>query len=160
MKLDGARKLGSTSVLLKNIHKYVKRDQIWPFRPWKRPLERFKPNRLWAFHLYPSCEVLCKNREKVAKQFWSKWPPSAKRAKFDVSELEKWSLERFNQIYLSICDLCHPKEAPCQKREKVTEAFPRLTPPPSILMDGGTDGQTDDRQIDIRKAPLPLSWRS
>ena len=34
-----------------------------------------------------------------------------KRAKFDISYLDKWPLERFNQIYLSMCDLCHPKEA-------------------------------------------------
>ena len=48
-------------------------------------------------------------------------------AKFDLSDLEKWPLERFNQIYLLIYDLCHPKEAPCKK---VIEAFLRLTPPP------------------------------
>ena len=30
-------------------YKYVKRDQIWPFRPWKRPLERFKQTDFWQF---------------------------------------------------------------------------------------------------------------
>ena len=38
------------------------------------------------------------------------------RAKFDLFKLEKWHLELFNQIYVSICDLCHPKEAQWQKR--------------------------------------------
>ena len=34
-----------------------------------------------------------------------------KRAKFDLSDLEKWPLERFKQTYLLICDLYHAKEA-------------------------------------------------
>ena len=51
------------------------------------------------------------------------------------------------QIYLSICDVCHPKEAPCQKIRKFTEArvsqiYP--PPPPSIL----TDGQTDNSALE------------
>ena len=43
-----------------------------------------------------------------------------KKGKFNLSDLEKWSLERFNQIYLLICDLCHPKETPCQTRSLST----------------------------------------
>ena len=80
------------------------------------------------------------NRETVTEPFWSKWPASAKGTKFDLSDLEKWPLERFNQIYLLICDVCHPKEAACQKRKKVTEAFLSLTPPPQFWQ---TDSQTD-----------------
>ena len=44
------------------------------------------------------------------KKKWPKWPPSAKSAKLDLSDFEKSPLERFKQIYLSICDLCHLKE--------------------------------------------------
>ena len=85
-----------------------------------------------------------------------------KGAKSDLSDLEKLPLERFNQIYLSICDLCHPKEASCQKIKINTEAFLRLTrpPPPSILTDRGTDRQKDDGQLGIRKAPLLFGWQS
>ena len=55
------------------------------------PLERFKQTRLLAVHERPyhSWEALCQNREKVTEQFWNKWPPSAKRAKFDLTDLEK-----------------------------------------------------------------------
>ena len=56
----------------------------------------------------------------------------------------KWPLERFNQIYLSICDLCHPKETPCQK--KLLKRFWDWTPPlPLLNLDGQTDGRTDRR---------------
>ena len=61
--------------------------------------------------------------------------------------MQKWPLERFNQIYLSVCDLCHPKEAPCQNRRKVTEAFLRYTPSP-LNLDGRTDRRTDRRTTD------------
>ena len=73
----------------------------------------------------PKYDLSDLERDKVTEQFWSKWPSNAKRAKFDLFDLQKWPLERFNQIYLSICDLCHPKEASCQKWGKVTEAFLR-----------------------------------
>ena len=68
-------------------------------------------------------------------------------------------LERFNQIYHSICDLCHSKEAPYQKKKKVTEACLRLTPPP-LLTDGQTNKQMDDGQLGIGKTPLSFGWRS
>ena len=57
------------------------------------------------------------------------------------------TLERFNQIHLSICDLCHAKEY--QKRKKCTEAFLRFTspPPPTPKL---TDIQTN-RQLGSRK---------
>ena len=89
MKLHGAIKLGSTSVLLNNIDKYVKRAKSDLSDLEKGPLKRFKQTRLLAVHQYPSWEALCQNREKVTEQFWSKWPPSAKRAKFDLTDPEK-----------------------------------------------------------------------
>ena len=49
-------------------------------------------------------------------------------------------------------DMVIPKKLHHNKIEKVTEAFLRLTPPPSIL----TDRQTDDGHLGIRKAPMPL----
>ena len=94
---------------------------------WKRP----------TVHQYPSWAALCQNREKVTEQFCCKLPPNAKRARFDLSYLEKWPLERFNQIYLSIFDVCHPKEAPCQKRKKLVKRF---WDDPSPTHDGQTDG--------------------
>ena len=156
MKLHGTRKLGSTSALLNNIDKYVKKSKIWPFLPWKKTFRAIQANLSFDSSLVPFFGSSMPNREKVTEQFWSKWPPNAKRAKFD---LVKWPLERFNHIYFSICDLCHPKEATCQRRKKVTKEFLRLTPPP-LLTDGQTDRQTDDGQICIGKAPLPLGWWS
>ena len=44
MKLHGARKLGSTSALLSNIDKYVKKAKIWPFGPWKRTFKAIQSN--------------------------------------------------------------------------------------------------------------------
>ena len=49
---------------------------------------------------------------------------------------------------------------PKKKEKNITEAFLRLTPPPSILTDGQTDGHTDDGQLGIRKSALPFGWRS
>ena len=94
-------------------------------------------------------EALCQIREKVTAQFWSKWPPSAKRAKFDLTDLEKWPLERFNQIYLLICDLCHPKEKKlhAKKEEKLLKCFWDRPLPPSILTDGRTDRRTTDKSV-------------
>ena len=48
MKLHGARKLGSSSVLLNNIDKYVKKAQI--FRPWKMTFRAIQANQsFWQF---------------------------------------------------------------------------------------------------------------
>ena len=73
MKLHGTRKLGSTSVPLNNIDKYVKREQSDPFDLEKGPLERFKQTRLLAVHLYSSWKAPCKNRERVTEQFLNIW---------------------------------------------------------------------------------------
>ena len=47
---------------------------------------------------------------------------------------------------------CHPKEASCQNREKVTEAFLRLAHPP-LKVDA--DAADHDGRVGIWKAPLP-----
>ena len=39
-------------------------------------------------------------------------------AKFDRLNLEKWPLERFDQIQLMTVAYSHPKEAPRQKQNK------------------------------------------
>ena len=117
------------------------------------PLKRFNQTCLLTVHLYPSLAALWQNREKVTEWFWSKWPPNAKRANFDLFDLEKWPLERFNQIYLSICDLCHPKEASCQKKKKSYWSVSEIDPsPPPLNLDGRTDGRTD---IHVRYS---VSW--
>ena len=54
-----------------------------------------------------------------------------------------------------ICCKCHPKEASCQKREKVTEAFLILALPPLKVDPAANDADDDDRQVGIWKAPLP-----
>ena len=143
MKLHGTRKLGSTSALLNNIDKYVKKAKIWPFWPWKRTFKAIQSNLSFDSSLVP---FFGSSMLKLLNSL-SKWPPNAKRAKFDLFDLEKWHLERFNQIYLSICDLCHPKEASCQKKKKsywsVSEIDP--SPPQSWRTDGRTDRRTDRR---------------
>ena len=64
----GARKLGSTSVLLNNLYKYVKKAKSDLSDLEKGPLERFKQTCIVAVHEYPSWAALCKNREKVTEQ--------------------------------------------------------------------------------------------
>ena len=54
-----------------------------------------------------------------------------------------------------ICCYCHPKEASCQKREKVTEAFLRLALPPLKVDAADDDDDADDGRVGILKAPLP-----
>ena len=44
-----------------------------------------------------------------------------------------------------ICCQCHPKEASCQRREKVTEAFLRLALPLlKLKVDATADADDDD----------------
>ena len=170
MKLHGARKLGSTSALLSNIDKYVKKAKIWPFWPWKRTFKAIQSNLSFDSSLVPFFGSSMVPKFQLLNSFWSKWPSNAKRAKFrDLFNLEKLPLERFNQICLSICDLCHPNEASCQKRGKVNSSVSEIdpSPPHSWRTDGRTDRhvygrtdrQTDDGQIGIRKAPLPFGWQ-
>ena len=73
--------------------------------------------------------------------------------------MDDWQItfDRISSPYTT--DLCHPKEAPCQKRKKVTEAFLRLNPhpppppPPPLNLDGRKDRQTDGRQTTQRCLP-------
>ena len=138
MKLHGAIKLGRTSVLLNNIDNYVKRGQIRPFWHWKRTFRAIQANPSFGSSLVPFLVKMLLNsfganglkvqKEQnltlptLKKTFRAIWPNLSFdmwfMSKFDLTNLEKWPLERFNQIYLSICDLCHPKEAPCQKKKQ------------------------------------------
>ena len=129
--------------------------------PWHGARTSSKPV-FWQFISTLPGKLYAKIEKRLLNSFGANGLPSAK---FDLTDLEKWCLERFNQIYLSTCDLCRPKETPCQKRRKLLKRFwdrphPPPPPPPSILTDGRTDGQTPDGQHGIRKAPLPFSWRS
>ena len=137
----------ATSVLLNNIDKDVKRGQIRPFWPWKRTFKAIQANPSFGSSLVP---FLGSYMPKYRKSYWTVLEQmahlSAKRAKFDHTDLEKWPLERFKQIYLSICDLyVTPKKLHAKKEEKVLKRFRDrpLPPPPSILMDRWTDRQTN-----------------
>ena len=106
-------------------------------------------------------EASCINREKVIKQFLRKLPASKKRAKFDLSDLLKWPLGWFNQIHIFTMHWYHPKEATCQKRQKVIKQFLRNQAFNWKVDDGRRRRTTtDDGRIGIRKAPLPFGWRS
>ena len=146
MKLHNTIKLGSTSVLLNNMDKYVKRGQIWPFWPWKKTLRAIHMQTwLWQFISILLGQLYAKLEKKLLNSFGANGLLSAKRAKFDLSYLEKWPLERFNPIYLLICDLYHAKEASYQKEEKLLKRF-WDRPLPSFNLDGRTDRQTDERR--------------
>ena len=63
--------------------------------------------------------------EKIGKTYQNSqiWPFS------DLSDLEKWPLEWFNQIHLLTVHWYPPCEASCINREKVIEQFVRKLPP-------------------------------
>ena len=134
----------------------MKRGQIRPFWPWKRTFRAIQVNPpFWQFISTLPGKLYAKIEKKLLNSFGANGLQVQKEAKFDLTDLEKWPLERFNQIYLSICDLCHPKEAPCQKKKKsywsVSEIDP--SPPQSWRTDGQTDRRTDgqtDGQTDRR----------
>ena len=111
----------------------------------KGPLERFKQTRLLAVHYYPSWEALCQNREKVTEPFWSKWPPSAKRAKFDLTDLEKMTF-RAIQPNLSFDMWFMSPQRSSMPKKLLKRFWDRPLPPQSWRMDGRTDGQTDGRR--------------
>ena len=148
----------------------MKKAKIWPFWPWKRTFKAIQSNLSFDSSLVPFLAALCQNREKVTEQFWAN---DLQMQKSQIWPFRPWKLtfRAIQPIYLSICDLCHPKEASCKKRGKVTEAVSEIDPSP-LNLDGRTDGQTDrrtdrrtdrqtdDGQISIRKAPLPFGWRS
>ena len=45
--------LGSTSALLNNIDKYVKKAKIWPFWPWKTTFKAIQSNLSFDSSLVP-----------------------------------------------------------------------------------------------------------
>ena len=99
--------LGSTSILRINIQKYVKMSQTGPFCPWQGPLEWFNQILFFTFHHHHPGEASCQTREKVTEQILNKWTISVKIGEvsnLDLSDLEKWPLERFNQIQLWVVD--------------------------------------------------------
>ena len=70
MKLHGAIKLGSTSVLLNNIDKYVKRGQIRPFWPWKRTFRAIQANpSFWQFISTLPGKLYAKIEKKLLNSF-------------------------------------------------------------------------------------------
>ena len=76
---------------------------------------------------------LCtKNKEKLSNRFWENWQKVANSQIwpfFNLSNLEKWPLEWFNQIHLSAVHQHPPWEASWQNREKVIKQFLRKLPP-------------------------------
>ena len=84
-KLYEAIHLGSTSLLLINIAKYVKMSQTWPFWPWQWPLEWFNQIILFTVHCHHPGEASCQNNEKVNKQILNKWTINVKIG-------EKWQV--------------------------------------------------------------------
>ena len=123
-KLHDAIHLGSTSILLINIEKCVKMSQTWPFWPWQWPLEWFNQILLFTVCCHHPGEASCQNRGEITYRFWINGQVS-KLANLDLSDLEKWPLERFNQIQIWVVHQYHPWEGSCQNREKVTDQFLR-----------------------------------
>ena len=144
----------------KNMAKCVKNAKIWPFRFFKRTIiERSSKPVFWQFISTLIGQLYAKIEKKLLNSFGANGPQVQKGPNLTFLTLKN-DLERFNQIYPSICDLCHPKEAPCQKRENsywsVSEIDPSTPPPLPLNLDGWTDGQMDDGQLGTRKAPLPF----
>ena len=170
MKLHGAIKLGSASVLLNNIDKYVKRGQIWLSYLEKGPLERFRQTRLFGSSLVP---FLGSSMPKERKSYWTVLEQMASKCKkSQIWPYRPWKMTfRAIQPNLSF-DMwfMSPQRSSMPKKKKsywsVSEIDP--SPPQSWRTDGRTDRrtdrqtdrQTDDGQIGIRKAPLPFGWRS
>ena len=73
--------LGSTSILLINIEKYVKMSQTGPFCPWPCPLEWFNQILLFTVHHHHPGKASCQNREKVTEQILNEWTISVKLEK-------------------------------------------------------------------------------
>ena len=167
MKLHGAKQLGSTSVLLNNIVKYVKRGKIRPFSTLTKDLlsNSSKPV-FWQFistlpgQLYAKIEkcywiVLEQMASKCKKcQIWPFWP---------------WQMTfRAIQPNLSfnILKKLHAKKKKLLKR---FWDWPLPPPPRPLNLDGQTDRRTTDNSSleKLRclsaggaKAPLPFGWRS
>ena len=103
-KLHDAIHLGSTSILLINTEKWVKMSQTWPFWPWQWPLEWFNQILLFTVCCHHTGEASCQNRGNITQQSLNKCQNWRKVANLDLSDLEKWPLERFNQIQLWVVD--------------------------------------------------------
>ena len=71
--LHDAIHLGSTSILLSYIDKYVKMSQTWPFWPWQKPLEWFNQIFLFTFRCHDPGEASCQNTGQITKQILNKW---------------------------------------------------------------------------------------
>ena len=155
MKLHGAIQLGSTSVLLNNIDKYVKRGQIWP---WKRTFRAIQANPpFWQF----TSTLPGKLYAKIEKSYWTVLEQMASKCKkSQIWPCRPWKMT-FRAIQPNLPSYViyvTPKKLHAKKEEKLLKRFwdRPLPPPPSILL----DRQRDDGQISIRKAPLPFGWRS
>ena len=165
MKLHGARKLGSTSALLNNIDKYVKKAKIWPFWPWKRTFKAIQSNLSFDSSLVP---LFGSSMPKWRKSYWTVLEQmTSKCKKSQIWPFRPWKMTfRAIQPNLSF-DMwfMSPKRSLMPKKKKsywsVSEIDP--SPPQSWRTDRRTDGRTDRRTTDkscIRKAPLPFGWRS
>ena len=78
------------------------------------------------------CVGHIKHKEKLRDSFWEYCPKASKYQKltfFDLSNLEQFPLERFNQIHLLAVHQYPPWKASCQNREKVIQLFLRKLPP-------------------------------
>ena len=96
--------------------------------------EKKLPQRFWDWPLHPAIlgQLYAKIDNKLLNSFGENGLPSAK---FDLSYLEKWPLEWFNQIFLLICDLYHAKENNLLKRFWDWH----LPPPPPTRLDLWSD---------------------
>ena len=149
----------SYRTVFEKLAKKYQNTQIWPFRPWKMTFRAIQPNQSFDSSLvkYTPWEASCLNRDKVIKYVLRKFPPSEKWAKFDLSDLQKWHLARFNQIHIFTVHWYHPKESVNHKRIIVINRFWEI-----ILLSEKLTPTTDhdDGRISIRKAPLPFGWWS
>ena len=83
--------------------------------------------------------ALCKNREKVTEQFWSKWPPSAKKGQI-------WSLRPCKMTFRAIQPniffdmwFMSPQRSSMPKKKKSYWSVSEIdSPPPPILTDRST----------------------
>ena len=89
-KLHDAIHLGSTSILLINIEKYVKMSQTWPFWPWQWPLEWFNQILLFTVCYHHTGEASCKNRRTIKGPWTSIGPLSF--CFIEVMHNEFWKL--------------------------------------------------------------------
>ena len=86
----------------------------------------------WQFINIIPKKLCTKNKEKLSNRFWENWQKVAKQPNltfFNLSNLEKWPLEWFNQIHLLAVHQHPPWEASWQNREKVITQFFRKLPP-------------------------------